>query len=57
MFQHCSCDERPQWVVGSTGGRNTLVEHFSWRLIHQGFSGSLVELSRECAELGLAVEG
>jgi hypothetical protein len=40
--------------VGSTGGRNAPCEHLSWGLVHQGFSGSLVELPGDGAELGLA---
>src|SRR3546814_8856923 len=45
--EDCSQARRPQCTVGSTGGRNTLCEHISGRLIHQGFSGSLVEPSSE----------
>ena len=44
-------------VVGSTGGRNTLREHFSGGLIHQGLSWPLIELAGNGAELGLAMEG
>ena len=44
-------------TVGSTGRRNTLGEHFSWCLVHQGFSWSLVELASDGAEFGLAVQG
>jgi hypothetical protein len=42
--------------VGSTGRCNTLGEHFSWCLIHQGLSGALVELASDGAEFGLTVE-
>ena len=41
-------------TVGSTDRRNALCELFSWRLVHQGFSGPLIELSGDGAELGLA---
>ena len=48
--------ERRLCPVGSTGRRNTLGEHFSRCLIHQGLSGALVELASDGAEFGLAVE-
>ncbi len=40
--------------MGSTGDRNGLGELLSWRLVHQGFSGSFVELPGDGAELSLA---
>ena len=40
--------------MGSTGGGNTLCEHFSWRLIGQCLAWSFVELSGDGAWLGLA---
>ena len=43
--------------MGSTGGRDTLSEHFSGCLIDQGFAGSFVELACNGAELGLSVQG
>ena len=43
--------------AGSTDRCNTLCELVCWGLIEQGLSGSLVELSSDGAELGLAVQG
>jgi hypothetical protein len=40
--------------AGSIGGRNGLGELLSWRLVHQGFSGSFVKLPGDGAELSLA---
>ena len=42
------------YPVGSTDRCNALSELLSWRLVHQGFSRPLVELSGDGAELGLA---
>src|SRR3546814_16993490 len=53
--EDCCQARRPQCAVGSTGGRNTLCEHFSGCLIHPGFSGSFVELASDGAELGLEI--
>lgn len=39
----------------STGRRNTLLEPLGWGLVLQGLSGAFVELSRNRAELCLAV--
>jgi hypothetical protein len=44
-------------AVGSTDRCNTLSELLRWGLVEQGLSGALVELARDGAELGLAVQG
>jgi hypothetical protein len=43
--------------VSSTDRRNTLSKPLSRCLIKQGFSWSLIELSCNGAELGLAMQG
>ena len=44
-------------AVGSTDRRNTRCKLFSWRLILQGLTGPLVELTGDGAELGVGMDG
>jgi hypothetical protein len=44
------------FLVGSTDRRNTFCELLSWSLIEQGFSRPFIELPRDRAELGLAIQ-
>jgi hypothetical protein len=46
---------RPLCAASSTDRCNTLGELLSWRLIEQGLSRPLIELSCDGAELGLTV--
>jgi Type ISP C-terminal specificity domain len=49
--------ERPLCAAGSTDRCNTFCKLLSWGLIEQGLSGPFVELPRDCAEFGLAMQG
>jgi len=52
----CVRSEGPQWLVISTGRRNTLFELLRWRLILQGLARAFVELPCDCAELCLRMD-
>jgi hypothetical protein len=52
---HPSPGLRPQRAVGSTDRGNTLCKLLCWRLVLQGFSWTLVKLSRNRTEFGLRI--